>query len=158
MLTQLTQDMKEAMRAKDKLRLNTVRAIIAELKNMGIEKKGAQGLTKEVASPAEYLDDSEMLSCLRTMVKKRKEAAEQYTEGNRLELAETELAEVAILADYLPQPLSADEVQALVQEAIAEVGAESMKEMGLVMKAVQPKVAGRADGKALSDCVRSLLG
>ncbi len=158
MLTRLTEDMKDAMRAKDKLRLNTVRAIIAELKNMGIEKKGAKGLTEEVSSPAEYLDDQETLSCLRTMVKKRKEAAEQYTEGGRLELAEKELAEVSILADYLPQPLSAEEMENLVQEAIAEVGAQSMKEMGLVMKAVQPKVAGRADGKALSDCVRSLLG
>ena len=158
MLTKLTQDMKDAMRAREKDRLNTIRAIIAELKNSGIEKKGAKGLTEEVASPAEHLDENEILVVLRSMVKKRKESAEQYSEGNRPELAEREIEEVAVIEQYLPQPLSAEEVEALVKETIAEEEAAGMQDLGKVMKAAQPKTAGRTDGKTLSDCVRRLLG
>ena len=158
MLAQLTQDMKDAMRARDKDRLNTIRAIIADLKNSGIDKKGTKGLTEDVASPAEYLDENEILAVLRSMVKKRKESAEQYTEGNRPELAEREISEVAVIEQYLPQALSAEEVEALVKEAIAEEGASGMQDMGKVMKAAQPKTGGRADGKTLSECVRRLLG
>jgi len=158
MLVQLTQDMKAAMRAREKDRLNTIRAIIAELKNSGIDKKGAKGLTEEVASPAEHLDENEILAVLRSMVKKRKESAEQYTEGNRPELAEREIAEVGVIEQYLPQALSADEVEALVKEAIAEADASGMQDMGKVMKSAQSKAAGRIDGKTLSECVRRLLG
>lgn len=158
MLERLKNDMKDAMRAKDKARLTTIRAIQAELKNVGIEKKGNQGLTDEVESPAHYLDDSEQLAVLRSMVKKRRDSAEQYDAGGREDLRDIELSEITVIEDYLPQPLSADEVEAIVREAIAEIGAESMADMGKVMKAVQTKAAGRADGKVLSETVRRLLG
>jgi uncharacterized protein YqeY len=158
MLERLKNDMKDAMRAKDKARLTTIRSIQAELKNAGIEKKGNQGLTEEVESPAHYLDDNEQLAVLRSMVKKRRDSAEQYDAGGREDLRDIELSEITVIEDYLPQPLSADEVEAIVREAIAEVGAESMADMGKVMKAVQPKAAGRADGKILSETVRRLLG
>jgi len=158
MLAQLTQDMQDAMRAREKDRLNTIRAIIAELKNSGIDKKGAKGLTEEISSPADYLDENEILAVLRSMVKKRKESAEQYTEGNRPELAERELEEVATIEQYLPKSLSAEEVEVLVKETIAEVEAAGIQDLGKVMKAAQPKTAGRTDGKTLSECVRRLLG
>lgn len=158
MLDRLKEDMKSAMRAKEKARLTVIRSIQAELKNAGIEKKGNQGLTEEVESPAHYLDENEQLAVLRSMVKKRRDSAEQYDQGGREDLRDIELAEITVIEDYLPQALSAEEVEALVQEAIAEVGAESMADMGKVMKAVQPKAAGRADGKVLSEAVRRLLG
>jgi len=158
MLDRLKEDMKSAMRAKEKARLTVIRSIQAELKNAGIEKKGNQGLTEEVESPAHYLDDNEQLAVLRSMVKKRRDSAEQYDQGGREDLCDIELSEITVIEEYLPQALSAEEVEALVKDAIAEVGAESMADMGKVMKAVQPKAAGRADGKVLSDAVRRLLG
>lgn len=158
MLDRLKEDMKSAMRAKEKARLTVIRSIQAELKNAGIEKKGNQGLTEEVESPAHYLDENEQLAVLRSMVKKRRDSAEQYDQGGREDLRDIELLEITVIEQYLPQALSADEVEALVKEAIAEVGAESMADMGKVMKAVQPKAAGRADGKVLSEAVRRLLG
>lgn len=158
MLDRLKEDMKSAMRAKDKARLTVIRSIQAELKNIGIEKKGNQGLTEEVESPAHYLDENEQLAVLRSMVKKRRDSAEQYEQGGREDLRDIELSEITVIEEYLPQALSAEEVEALVREAIAEVGAESMADMGKVMKAVQPKAAGRADGKVLSEAVRRLLG
>lgn len=158
MLDRLKEDMKSAMRAKEKARLTVIRSIQAELKNAGIEKKGNQGLTEEVESPAHYLDENEQLAVLRSMVKKRRDSAEQYDQGSREDLRDIELAEITVIEGYLPQALSPEEVEVLVREAIAEVGAESMADMGKVMKAVQPKAAGRADGKVLSEAVRRLLG
>lgn len=157
MLDQLKTDMKEAMKAREKERLAVIRSIQAELKNAGIDKKGNQGLTAEVASPAEYLDDQEMLGVLRSMVKKRKDSAEAYTAGGRQDLVDVELAEVAIIEAYLPQPLTEAEMEALVKEAIAELGASGMADMGKVMKACQAKADGRADGKVMSGLVRKLL-
>ena len=95
---------------------------------------------------------------VRSMVKKRRDSAEQYQAGGREDLVAIELSEVEVIVDYLPQALSAEEVEAIVKEAIAEVEASSMADMGKVMKAVQPKAAGRADGKVLSETVRRLLG
>jgi len=158
MLNRLKEDMKSAMRAKEKARLTVIRSIQAELKNAGIEKKGNQGLTAEVESPAHYLDDNEQLAVLRSMVKKRKDSAEQYAAGDRDDLVQIELSEVVIIEAYLPKPLSAEEIEAIVREAISETGASSMAEMGQVMKAVQPKTGGRADGKLLAETVRRLLG
>lgn len=158
MLDRLQEDMKTAMRAKEKARLTVIRSIQAELKNAGIEKKGNEGLTAEVNSPAEYLSAEEQLAVLRSMVKKRRDSAEQYEQGGRADLVEIEVGEIAVIETYLPKQLAADEVEALVREAISEVGAESMADMGKVMKAVQPKAAGRADGKVLSEAVRRLLG
>ena len=158
MLDRLKEDMKSAMRAKEKARLTVIRSIQAELKNAGIEKKGNEGLTAEVESPAHYLSEGEQLAVLRSMVKKRRDSAEQYEQGGREDLRDIELSEIEVIEQYLPQPLSTEEIEALIQEAIAEVGASSMADMGKVMKAAQPKAAGRADGKILSDTVRRLLG
>jgi uncharacterized protein YqeY len=158
MLDRLKEDMKSAMRAKEKARLTVIRSIQAELKNAGIEKKGKLGLTEAVDSPDQYLDSEEQLAVLRSMVKKRRDSAEQYQAGGREDLVAIELSEVDIIVDYLPQALSPEEVEAIVKEAIAEVEASSMADMGKVMKAVQPKAAGRADGKILSETVRRLLG
>lgn len=157
MLEQLKSDMKEAMKAREKERLAVIRSIQAELKNVGIEKKGKEGLTEEVSSPAEYLSEQEMLGVLRSMVKKRKDSAEAYTQGGRQDLVDQELAEVVLIEAYLPQPLTEAEMEALVQDAIAEVGASGMSDMGKVMKAAQAKADGRADGKVMSGLVRKLL-
>ena len=158
MLDRLNEDMKSAMRAKEKARLIVIRSIQAELKNAGIEQKGNQGLTEQVESPAHYLDESERLAVLRSMVKKRRDSAEQYDQAGRKDLRDIELTEIQVIEEYLPKALSDDEVESLVREAIVEIGAESMADMGKVMKAVQPKAAGRADGKVLSTMVRRLLG
>jgi uncharacterized protein len=158
MLQRLNQEMKTAMKARDKQRLAVIRSIQAELKNSGIEKKGKQGLTAEVNSPAEYLDESEILKVLNGMVKRRKDSAEQYAKGDRQDLVDIELAEITFIEAYLPQAMSAEEIEILIQESIAEAGAESMADMGKVMKVAQPKAAGRADGKLMAEAVRRLLG
>jgi uncharacterized protein YqeY len=150
-------DTKQAMRERDKARLETMRLATNELKNAGIEKKGARGLTEEVASPIDHLDDGEVVQVLQKLVKRRREAAKQFEEGGRADLAERELAEVVVLEHYLPKGLDEAELEALVRAAIAEVGATSMKEMGAVMKAAGAAAAGRADGSTLSGVVRRLL-
>jgi uncharacterized protein len=158
MLRRLNEDMKTAMKAREKQRLAVIRSIQAELKNAGIEKKGNQGLTAEVNSPTEYLDETEILKVLSGMVKRRKDSAEQYAKGERQDLVDVELAEIKFIETYLPQALTAEEIEALVAESIAEVGAESMADMGKVMKVAQPRAAGRADGKVMAETVRRLLG
>jgi uncharacterized protein YqeY len=157
MIQKLNDEIKEAMRAKDKLRLKTLRSMMNDLKNAGIEKKGAKGLTEEVASPAEYLEEPEMVKVLQGAAKRRRESIEQYQAGGRPELAEKEEAELKILSEFLPEALSEDALRALVAEAIEAAGASSMADMGKVMKEAQPKVAGRADGKAVSAMVKELL-
>ncbi|MEM7697847.1 MAG: GatB/YqeY domain-containing protein [Verrucomicrobiota bacterium] len=145
---QITEDMKSAMRAKDSLALNTLRMLKSSIKNAAIEKGGADA----------ELDDSEVSAVIRKEVKKRQDSIEQYEKAGRSELVEQEETELKLLQSYLPQPLAAAELEALVKEAIAEVGATSRKEMGQVMKLLQERVAGRADGKALSQAVMSHLG
>ncbi len=157
MLNQLTEEMKRAMKARDKPRLGVIRSVQAELKNAGIDKRGQQGLTQEVASPAELLEEDEMLAVLRGMVKKRKDAAEQYALGARQDLVDQELAEVVIIEEFLPQQLDEDQVRVLAAAAIAEVGASGMADMGKVMKIAQSRADGRADGKLLAGLVRELL-
>ena len=157
MINQLKSDLMTAMNAGDKFRRDMIRSIQSDLKNAGIDKKGRDGLTDEVASPVEYLTDGEMTAVLQKAVKSRRESAEQYVQGGRAELAEKETSEADFIAEYLPKAMPANELEAVVREAIAEVGAASMADMGKVMKVVQPKVAGRADGKAISTVVRGLL-
>ena len=157
MLERLKNDMKIAMKAREKERLGVIRSIQAELKNVGIDKKGNEGLTAEVSSPAEYLDEGEILAVLRSMVKKRKDSADAYQKGGRDDLVQIELFEVEVIQTYLPQPLSELEVEALAKEAIADLGAQGMSDMGKVIKACQVKAAGRADGKVLAGIVRQLL-
>lgn len=157
MLSKLNDEIKQAMRDKAKLRLQTLRSMMSDLMNAGIEKKGAKGLTEEVASPAEFLEDAEMVKVLQSAAKRRRESIEQYEAGGRPELAAQEKEELSILGEFLPKELGSEELKALVEAAIAEVGAGSMADMGKVMKAVQPLVAGRADGKAISAVVKELL-
>ena len=141
-------DLKDAMRAKDAARLGVLRMLKSALKYSAIEKAGAEG----------QLDDAEAAQVIRKQVKQRQDSIEQFEKGGRPELAAKEKEELAILNSYLPKGLEADELAALVRETIAEVGATSKAQMGAVMKALQAKVAGRADGKTLSQEVSRQLG
>lgn len=145
---QITEDMKTAMREKNTVALNTVRMLKSSIKNAAIEKGGADA----------ELTDAEVMAVVRKEVKKRQDSIEQYEAAGRDELADQEKAEIEVLNGYLPEPLSSEEIASIVEAAIAEVGATSRKEMGQVMKIVQEKTAGRADGKTLSQAVMSKLG
>ena len=140
---QLLEAMKIAMKAKDSLRLTTIRMARTALKNAEIEAR-------------QELDEAAEIKILSTLVKQRREAAEAYRE-TRPELAEKEELEVVILQEFLPAQLSETEIEVLVNKAIAESGADSMKDMGAVMKLVTPQTTGRADGKLVSNLVRKLL-
>jgi uncharacterized protein YqeY len=141
-------DLKDAMRAKDAAKLGVLRMLKSALKYSTIDKAGAEG----------QLDDAEASQVIRKQVKQRQDSIEQFEKGGRPELAAKEKEELEILNAYLPKALSADELAALVRETIAEVGATSKAQMGAVMKALQTKVAGRADGKTLSQEVSRQLG
>jgi len=140
-------DLKEAMKARETQRLGVVRMLNSALKNAAIEKYGVTG----------QLDDAEALAVVRKQVKQRQDSVEGFLKGNRPELAEQENQELAILTAYLPQQLGAEEITKLVAEAISEAGATTRAQMGAVMKIVQAKAAGRADGKALSQEVQRQL-
>lgn len=140
-------DLKDAMRAKDAARLGVLRMLKSALKYAAIEKAGAEG----------QLDDTESTQVIRKQVKQRQDSIESFEKGGRAELAEKEKSELAILNQYLPAAMSGEELSRLVQETIAEVGATSRAQMGAVMKALGPKVAGRADGKSLSQEVQRQL-
>jgi len=143
--TTLKDDMKTAMKARDKERLGTIRQLIAALKNVAIEKR--RDLTPD-----------EELSFLATQAKRRRESIDAYTQGDRPDLADKERTELAVIETYLPQPLSADEVRELVRAAVEETGASSPKDMGKVMKIVMPKVKGRFPGKEVRPLVNEALG
>ena len=141
----IQKDLVEAMRAKDELRLSVVRGIKAAIKHREIEKMRA-------------LDEPESIQILQTLVKQRKESIEQFTKGNRQELADKETKELAILEHYLPASASTLEMNAAIDKAIAETGANSMKQMGAVVKAAKSALEGKSvDGKALSDLARERL-
>jgi len=140
---QLLDAMKVAMKAKDSLRLTTIRMARTALKNVEIDTR-------------QELDEAAAIKVLSTLVKQRREAAEAYRE-TRPELAEKEDLEVVILQEFLPAQLSEAEIEALVAKAVAESGAGSLKDMGAVMKLVTPQTTGRADGKLVSNLVRKLL-
>jgi len=144
---QVDNDIKDAMRAKDMPKLNTLRMLKTAMKNAAIEKGGADAV----------LDDVESSAIIRKQIKQRQDSIEGFEKGGRPELAANEKAEIEVLSTYLPQQLSADEVAALVKEAIAEAGATSKQQMGAVMKIVTAKAAGRADGRALSSEVQKQL-
>jgi len=140
-------DLKDAMRAKDATRLSVLRMVKAALKNAEIEKSGADA----------QLTDAETAQVIRKQAKQRQDSIESFEKGGRAELVAREKEELSILQSYLPQAMSADELARLVRETIAEVGATSKAQMGAVMKALQAKVAGRADGKTLSQEVSRQL-
>jgi uncharacterized protein YqeY len=142
----IQKDLVEAMRAKEELRLSVLRGVKAAIKHREIEKIRA-------------LDESESIGILQMLVKQRKESIEQFTKGNRPELAEKETKELAILESYLPAGASAAEMDAAIDAAIAETGATSMKQMGAVVKTAKAGLEGKTvDGKLLSDRVRERLG
>lgn len=141
-------ELKEAMRAKDAAKLSVLRMLKSALKYSAIEKAGANT----------EVDDAAAVQVIRKQVKQRQDSIESFEKGGRPELAAKEKEEVAILNSYLPQALSAEELGKLVGATIAEVGATTRAQMGAVMKALQEKVAGRADGKSLSQEVQRQLG
>jgi uncharacterized protein YqeY len=141
----LTEDLKVAMKSKDQLRMDVIRMVKAAILNKELELK------KE-------LDDLEMSRVMTVMVKQRREAAEQYQQGKRSDLADKEIREIAIIEGYLPKALSKDELTQIVDTVIQELGTVTIKDMGAVMKLVMGRVAGRpVDGKELSDLVRVRL-
>jgi uncharacterized protein YqeY len=140
----LQKDMQKAAKERNPLALSALRMALADIKNREIEARG------------ELADDA-IFKALVSMVKKRRESIELFLKGNRPELAEKEQAEIAVLESYLPKGLSEGEVESLAREAIAAAGASAPTDMGRVMKELMPKVAGRADGKLVSEVVRRLL-
>jgi len=144
---QIDQDLKEAMKAKQAERLAVIRMLKSALKNLAIEKGGMDFV----------LDDATALSVVRKEMKKRQDSIEGFEKGNRPDLAAKEKAEAEILASYLPQALTPNEIAALVKGAIADAGATSKAQMGAVMKLATERAAGRADGKTLSAAVNAQL-
>ena len=140
-------DLKEAMRAKDTTKLAVTRMLKSALKYAAIAKSDAGA----------ELSDAEAVQVIRKQVKQRQDSIESFEKAGRAELVEKEKKELSILNEYLPQPMSADEISKVVRETIAETGANSRAQMGAVMKALQTKVAGRVDGKALSAEVQKQL-
>jgi hypothetical protein len=141
---QITEDMKSAMKAGEKDRLKVVRLILAAVKQVEVDQRIE-------------LDDAAVLAVLDKMVKQRRDSVEQFEKGNREDLAAIERAEIEVLKEYLPEQLSADELAALVDEAIATSGAESMRDMGKVMGQIKARAAGRADMGAVSTAVKERL-
>jgi len=140
-------DLKEAMRAKDTTRLGVLRMLKSAFKYAAIAKSGAEA----------ELNDAEAAQVIRKQAKQRQDSIESFEKGGRAELAEKEREELSILNAYLPEQMNADELEKVVRETIAEVGATSKAQMGAVMKALQAKVAGRVDGKSLSAEVQKQL-
>ncbi|MGQ0504826.1 MAG: GatB/YqeY domain-containing protein [Myxococcaceae bacterium] len=138
-------ELKDAMRAKNELNTSVLRMLKSAIKY------------KEVEPGAKALDDAGILQVIATLIKQRRESAEQYKAGNRPELAEKEEKEIAVLQTFLPAQLSAADLEQEVTAAIAASGAKSAKDMGAVMKALMPKVQGKAEGKAISDAVKAQL-
>ena len=141
----LTEDLKLAMKSRDQLRMDVIRMIKAAVLNKEVELK-------------RDLDDAEMSRVMTTLVKQRRESVEQFEKAQRVELAAKERKEIEIIESYLPQPLSTQELEAIVVSAVAETGSRSLKDMGTVMKAVMARLAGQSiDGKQISDLVKSKL-
>ncbi len=141
---QLTQDMKEAMKAKQAERLSTIRQLRSAIKNKEIEQK-------------QDLNDEAIISVIGTLVKQRREAAQMYSENDRPELAAKEEAELAVLQQYLPAQLDENELRDIIAQVIAEVGATAMKDLGKVMPQVMARTKGAAEGKLVNQIVREQL-
>jgi uncharacterized protein len=144
---QIAADLTAAMKAKDAARLSALRMLKAAIMNKGIVEKGRD------------LNDAEVLQVVASLVKQRRDSIDQFAKAGRTDLVEKETGEIAILEHYLPPAASADEIDAAVADAIAETGASSPKDMGKVMKAVMPKLAGKnVDGRTINETVRRKLG
>ena len=143
--TRISDDMKSAMKAGDKDRLKVVRLIMAAIKQVEVDKRIE-------------LDDTAVLGVLEKMVKQRRDSVEQFQQGNRDDLAQIELGEIEVLEQYLPEQLSAAELDAMIDEVISATGAESIRDMGKVMGAIKAQAAGRADMGAVGARVKAKLG
>ncbi|HSV43343.1 MAG TPA: GatB/YqeY domain-containing protein [Candidatus Bathyarchaeia archaeon] len=143
---QISADYIQAMKAKDKERVGVLSFLRAQIKNVLIDKR------------MDSLDDVEVIAIIKKQVKQRLDSIDQYRKGGREDLASQEEKEFDILKTYLPQEMSAEELEPLVVQAIAQAGATGMKDMGAVMKALMPLVAGKADNKLVSEVVRKKLG
>ena len=144
---QITSDIKSAMRDKNKVALNTLRALKSAITNAKIDKSGIDA----------ELPENEIINIIRKQIKQRQDSINQFEKAGRAELAENEKEEITILEQYLPTPLSDDEIVEIVESTINETGATSKKDMGALMKALQNKTEGRADGKKLSQEVMKRL-
>lgn len=144
---QISEDIKAAMKARDKVRLETLRNI----KKVFIEAKTAPGANDE-------LDDAAALKIIQKLAKQGRETARTYTDNSRQDLADEELAQVAVMEEYLPKQLSPEEIEKAVKDIIVQTGATSMKDMGKVMGMAGKLLAGKADGKTISTIVKRLLG
>ena len=143
---QVSEHVKAAMKSKDAVRLAALRMLKAAIMNKGVEK-------------GRDLDDAEVLQVVASLVKQRRDSVEQFPGAGRTDLAERETSEIAVLEQYLPPAASAEEIEAAVGAAIAETGATTPKDLGKVMKAVMPKLAGKnAEGRIVNDVVRRKLG
>lgn len=143
---QVSEDIKAAMKARDKVRLETLRNV----KKVFLEAKTAPGAN-------DTLEDTDALKIIQKLAKQGRETAQTYTANNRQDLADAELAQVNVLEEYLPKALSEIEIEAEVRKIIAETGASSMKDMGRVMGMASKQMAGRADGRLISEIVKKLL-
>lgn len=143
---QISNDIKEAMKARDKVRLEALRNI----KKVFIEAKTAPGA-------GDALDDAQALKILQKLAKQGHDSADLYTSQNRPDLAEAELAQVGVIESYLPKQMTEEEIEVVVRSIIAQTGAQSMKEMGKVMGVASKQLAGKADGKKISEVVKRLL-
>ena len=141
---QLKSEMKQAMLAKDKVRLGAIRLVMAEIKQKEVDTRTTLG-------------DDEVITVLTRMVKQRKDSISQFEAAGRQDLADVEQAEIRVLETFLPQPLGEDELDALIVAAIAELGASGMQAMGAVMNVLRPKIQGRADMGAVSAKVKARL-
>ena len=144
LVEKINSDLISAMKNKDEVRLNVLRMLKSELKYKAIDT-------------GQDLSDEEAIAVLSSAAKKRKEANDEFRRGGRDDLAEQEMAESEIITEYLPEQLSEDELKKLVEKAVAETGAETMTDLGAVMKALMPQIRGRADGKSVNIAVRSIL-
>lgn len=142
----VSEDIKEAMKARDKVRLETLRNI----KKVFLEAKTAPGAN-------DTLEDADAFKILQKLAKQGRESARTYTDNGRQDLADAELAQAAVIEEYLPKQLGEDEIEAEVRKVIADTGAQSMKDMGKVMGIVSKQLAGRADGRAISAVAKRLL-
>ncbi len=140
----LVDEMKQAMKSNDKVRLSTIRMIRSAVKNKEIDLRNT-------------LDDAEILRVIQGMVRKSEESIEQFKAGGRMDLVEKETKEIEILKSYLPQALSSEDVVRIINESIQETQASSLKDLGKVMKSVMPKLTGKADGKLINQLVKERL-
>lgn len=143
---QISEDIKAAMKARDKVRLETLRNI----KKVFLEAKTAPGAN-------DTLEDADALKILQKLAKQGRETAQTYIDNNRQDLADEELAQAKVIEEYLPKPLTEEEIEKEVKDIIAQTGAQGMKDMGKVMGMASKKMAGRADGRAISNIVKKFL-